>query len=106
MSRLLGSGFLIGNKMAVDVVLTRDMQNTITEAIKCDHIPQDLAETLSKYTAVSLVNQRSAKAEKIVPIPFKLVKQLWECLREKKATGTSDVHEVWFQNNLSLQGCS
>ena len=36
---------------------------------------------------MSLVNQESAKAEKIVPIPFKLVKQLWECLREKQTTG-------------------
>lgn len=75
--------------MAVDVVLTSDMQHTITEAIKCHHIPQDLAETLSKYTAVPLVTQGSVKAEKIVPIPFKVVKQLWECLREKKTTGTT-----------------
>ena len=74
--------------MAVDVVLTSDMQHTITEAIKCHHIPQDLAETLSKYTAVSLVNQGSVKAEKIEPIPFKLVKQFWECLREKQIRGT------------------
>jgi len=73
--------------MAVDVVLTSHMQHTITEAIKCRHIPHDLAETLSKYTSMSLVNQRSAKAEKIVPIPFKLVKQFWECLREKRTTG-------------------
>ena len=77
--------------MAVDVLLTSDMQHTITEAIKCHHIPQDLAETLSKYTAVSLANQGSTKAEKVVPIPFKLVKQLWECLREKKTTGTTEI---------------
>lgn len=73
--------------MAVDVVLTSDMQHTIREAIKCHHIPYDMAETLSKYTSMSLVNQGSAKAEKIVPIPFKLVKQLWEFLREKQTTG-------------------
>lgn len=68
-------------------MLTSDIQDTITEAIKCDHIPQDLAERLSKYTEVSLGKQRSAEAENKVPIPFKLVKQLWECLREKQATG-------------------
>jgi len=73
--------------MAVDVLLTSDMQQTIAEAIKCHHIPHDLAETLSKYTSMPLVNQGSAKAEKIVPIPFKLVKQFWECLREKRTTG-------------------
>ena len=73
--------------MAVDVVLTSGIQNTITEAIKCDHIPQDLAQRLSKYTEVSLKQQRSAEAENKVPIPFKLVKQLWECLREKQSSG-------------------
>ena len=87
MSRLSNKA-AVKNKMAVDVVLTSDMQHTITEAIKCHRIPQDLAETLSKYTAVYLLNQGSAKAEKIVPIPFKLVKQLWECLREKQTAGT------------------
>lgn len=82
--------------MAVDVVLTSGMQLSITEAIKRHHIPQDLAKTLSKYTALSSENQGSAKADKIVPIPFKLVKQFWECLREKQSTGTSDIHEAWF----------
>ncbi|XP_020612591.1 transmembrane protein 199-like isoform X2 [Orbicella faveolata] len=83
--------------MAVDVVLTSGMQHTITEAIKCHHIPHDLAETLSRYTSMSLVNQESAKAEKIVPIPFKLVKQLWECLREKQTTDSGSkmyLHEL------------
>ena len=74
--------------MAVDVILTSDMQYTITEAMKCHYVPHDLEETLRKYTEVSLVNQESGKAEKIVPIPFKLVKQFWECLRENQTTGT------------------
>ena len=67
-------------------MLTSAIQNTITEAIKCDHIPQDLADRLSKYIEVSLVKQGSAEAMNKVAIPFKLVKQLWECLREKQAT--------------------
>ena len=69
------------------IVLTSGIQNTIREAIKCDHIPQDLAQRLSKYTEVSLRKQRSGEAENKVPIPFKLVKQLWECLREKQSSG-------------------
>lgn len=84
--------------MAVDVELTSDIQNTITEAIKCDHIPQDLAERLSRYTEVSLGKQRSAEAENKVPIPFKLVKQLWECLREKQAKGK----RIWANRDLEL----
>ena len=68
-------------------MLTSGIQNTITEAIKCDHIPKDLAERLSRYAEVSLRKQGSAEAEKKVPIPFKLVKELWECLREKQASG-------------------
>ena len=76
-------------------MLTSDMQQTITEAIKCHHIPQDLAETLSKYTAVPLVNKGSAKAKKVVSIPFKLVRQLWECLREKKTSGKLTIRANW-----------
>ena len=82
--------------MAVDVVLTSDMQQTIAEAIKCHHIPHDLAETLSKYTSMPLLNQGSEKAEKIVPIPFNLVKQFWECLREKRTTGNLPVISIKF----------
>jgi len=36
--------------MAVDVILTKRIQNAIVEATKCDHISDDLAEQLSKYT--------------------------------------------------------
>ncbi|XP_078366719.1 vacuolar ATPase assembly protein VMA12-like [Oculina patagonica] len=92
--------------MAVDVVLTDVIQNTITEAIKCDHIPQNLAERLSKYTEVSLRKQSSAEAENKVPIPFKLVKQLWECLREKQATDSSSkmhLHELLIGSEVFVE---
>ena len=74
-------------KMAVDVVLTSYIQNTIVKAIKYDHIPQDLAERLSKYAEVSLEKQEPTRVDRKVPIPFILVKQLWECLREKQDSG-------------------
>ena len=73
--------------MAIDVVLTTDIQNAIVEAIKCDQIPLDLARQLSKYTEECLVEKRSDPVANKVAIPFKLVKQLWQCLREKE-TGT------------------
>ena len=73
--------------MAVDVVLTSHIQNTIVNAIKYDHIPQDLAEGLSQYTDVSLEKQDSTQGVCKVPIPFKLVKQLWKCVREKHDSG-------------------
>ena len=75
------------NKMAVDVVLTKRIQNAIVEATKCEHISDDLAEQLSKYTEECSSEKRSDSVENKVTIPFKLVKQLWECLREKETAG-------------------
>ncbi|RMX56250.1 hypothetical protein pdam_00011669 [Pocillopora damicornis] len=83
--------------MAVDVVLTSHIQNTIVNAIKYDHIPQDLAERLSQYTDVSLEKQDSTQGVCKVPIPFKLVKQLWKCVREKHDSDSSSnmyLHEL------------
>ncbi|XP_022789205.1 transmembrane protein 199-like isoform X1 [Stylophora pistillata] len=83
--------------MAVDVVLTSNIQNTIVDAIKNDHISQDLAEKLSKYTEVSLKKQDSTQADGKVPIPLNLVKQLWKCVREKRDSDLSSnmyLHEL------------
>ncbi|KAJ7381112.1 hypothetical protein OS493_004710 [Desmophyllum pertusum] len=92
--------------MAVDVVLTSDIQNTITEAIKCDHIPQDLAERLSKYTGVSLDKEESEEPGNKVPIPFNLVKQLWECLQEKQAADSCSkmyLHELLTGSEIHVE---
>ena len=65
-------------------MLTRNIQNVILEAIKCNYVPQDLGKQLSKYTSECLDRKKPDEKEKSVAIPFKLVKQLWECVREKK----------------------
>ncbi|XP_073232757.1 transmembrane protein 199-like [Porites lutea] len=69
--------------MAVDVhvVLTKHIQDAILEAIRRNSVPQDLEKQLSKYTKDFTEAKELDKREKKVAIPFKLVKQLWECLR-------------------------
>ena len=69
--------------MAVDaqVVLTKHIQDAILEAIRRNSVPQDLEKQLSKYTKDFTEAKELDKRKKKVAIPFKLVKQLWECLR-------------------------
>ena len=68
--------------MAIDVVLTKHIQNSIREAIRNERIPHDLANQLSEYTEKCLGKKESDSVEDKVAIPFKLLKRLWECLRE------------------------
>lgn len=89
--------------MAVDVVLTKRIQNAIVEATKCDHISDDLAEQLSKYTKECSSEKRLGCVENEVVIPFKLVKQLWECLRGKEA-GTEAFNEASNPDIVKCQG--
>ena len=73
--------------MAIDVVSTKHIKNVIREAIRTKHIPHDLAKQLSEYSEKYLGKKESDCVEDKVAIPFKLLKQLWECLREQE-TGT------------------
>ena len=84
--------------MAVEVLLTKHIQAAILEAIRRNSVPQDLEKQLSKYTKYCKETKELDKREEKVAIPFKLVKQLWECLREN--TGRPHVHHK--QSFLSL----
>ena len=67
--------------MAVEVLLTKQIQDAILEAIRRNSVPQDLEKQLSKYTKDLTEAKELDKRKKKVAIPFKLVKQLWKCLR-------------------------
>lgn len=68
--------------MGIDVVLTKHIQNAIVLAIKREQVPDDLAKRLSEYTEKCLDQNGLDSAKIKVAVPFQLVKQLWECLRE------------------------
>ena len=84
--------------MAVEVLQTKHIQAAILEAIRRNSVPQDLEKQLSKYTKYCKETKELDKREEKVAIPFKLVKQLWECLREN----TGRPHLRHKQSFLSL----
>ena len=74
--------------MAVDLVLTKHIQEAIVEALQSKYLPHDLEKQLSQYTGECLDKDESNSTEKkISVIPFKLVKRLWECHSEHVGAG-------------------
>lgn len=83
--------------MAVDVVLTKHIQEAIVEALQSNYLPLDLEKQLSQYTAECLDEDESYSTEKKMPIiPFKLVKRLWECQSEHVDAGKRKQYELRF----------
>ncbi|XP_029194725.1 transmembrane protein 199-like isoform X1 [Acropora millepora] len=85
--------------MAVDVVLTKHIQEAIVEALQSNYLPHDLEKQLSQYTGECLDKDESNSTEKkISVIPFKLVKRLWECHSEH--VGAADLPSKLYLHEL------
>ena len=73
------------NKMAIEIVLTKRIQNIIVGALKSEQVHKELAERLSPFMHEPSGKKESKEYRKKASIPFSIVKQLWECLRDETA---------------------